>query len=82
MRQNLAGALLYNTLTIPLAATGLVSPAIAAALMAASSLSVTLNTCRLVLRTTRPAEPRLHRRRAPNRCNVCELTSTMWLAHL
>jgi heavy metal translocating P-type ATPase len=49
MRQNLAAAVLYNLLAIPLALAGFVSPAMAAALMVASSLSVTLNASRLAL---------------------------------
>ncbi|KWB75319.1 heavy metal translocating P-type ATPase [Burkholderia ubonensis] len=47
MRQNLVAAAVYNLLAIPLAITGFVSPAMAAALMIASSLSVTLNSARL-----------------------------------
>jgi Cu2+-exporting ATPase len=46
--QNFAVAALYNVAAIPLAALGLVSPAIAAATMASSSLLVTLNALRLV----------------------------------
>lgn len=47
VRQNLAWALGYNVLAIPLAATGHVTPWIAAVGMAASSLLVTLNALRL-----------------------------------
>jgi cation transport ATPase len=47
MRQNLVAAALYNLLAVPLALSGVVSPAMAAALMIASSLSVTLNSSRL-----------------------------------
>ncbi|MBU8975799.1 cadmium-translocating P-type ATPase [Lysobacter sp. MMG2] len=47
VRQNLAWALGYNILAIPLAATGHVTPWIAAVGMAASSLLVTLNALRL-----------------------------------
>jgi Cu+-exporting ATPase len=47
MRQNLAAAVVYNLLAVPLAASGFVAPAMAAALMIASSLSVTLNAARL-----------------------------------
>jgi len=47
MRQNLGAAVIYNLLAVPLAATGFVAPAMAAGLMIASSLSVTLNAARL-----------------------------------
>ncbi|MDI9238614.1 heavy metal translocating P-type ATPase [Lysobacter sp. LF1] len=47
VRQNLAWALGYNVLAIPLAATGHVTPWIAALGMAGSSLLVTLNALRL-----------------------------------
>lgn len=47
VRQNLAWALGYNVLALPLAATGHVTPWIAALGMAASSLLVTLNALRL-----------------------------------
>jgi Cu+-exporting ATPase len=49
MRQNLAAAAIYNVLAIPFAVSGWVSPALAAVLMIASSLSVTLNASRLAL---------------------------------
>jgi cation transport ATPase len=47
MRQNLIAAAIYNLLAVPLALSGVVSPAMAAALMIVSSLSVTLNSSRL-----------------------------------
>jgi Cu2+-exporting ATPase len=47
MRQNLAWALAYNLLALPLAAMGLVTPWIAALGMTLSSLLVTLNALRL-----------------------------------
>lgn len=47
IRQNLAWALGYNVLALPLAAAGLVTPWIAAVGMALSSLTVTLNALRL-----------------------------------
>lgn len=50
--QNFALAALYNLTAIPLAAAGLVTPLIAAATMAGSSLLVTLNALRLVRRGT------------------------------
>ena len=47
VRQNLAWAVGYNLLALPLAALGLVTPWLAALGMAASSLAVTLNALRL-----------------------------------
>lgn len=58
VRQNLAWALGYNLLALPLAATGHVTPWIAAIGMAASSLLVTLNALRLNLAGPAPAEAR------------------------
>ena len=46
-RENLGWALAYNAVAVPLAATGRISPAIAAAAMAASSLIVVGNSLRL-----------------------------------
>jgi hypothetical protein len=57
MHQNLAAAVVYNALAIPAAVFGCVSPATAAALMVASSMSVTLNAGRLAVRTDRPPAP-------------------------
>ena len=47
IRQNLAWAVGYNLLALPLAATGHVTPWIAALAMVLSSLTVTLNALRL-----------------------------------
>ena len=47
MRQNLALAVIYNLLALPLAAFGHLTPLIAAAAMAGSSLMVTLNALRV-----------------------------------
>ena len=48
IRQNLAWAVGYNLLALPLAAAGLVTPWVAALAMVLSSLTVTLNALRLV----------------------------------
>jgi len=47
IRQNLAWAIAYNLLALPLAAAGLVTPWLAAVGMTLSSLAVTLNALRL-----------------------------------
>ena len=47
IQQNLAWAVGYNLLTLPLAATGQVTPWMAALAMVVSSLTVTLNALRL-----------------------------------
>ena len=53
IRQNLFWAFIYNTAGIPLAALGYLSPVLAGAAMALSSVSVTTNA--LMLRRWRPA---------------------------
>jgi len=59
VRQNLAWALGYNAIALPLAALGWVTPWLAALGMAASSLLVTLNALRLTRAPTlAPPEPR------------------------
>jgi Cu2+-exporting ATPase len=49
IRQNLCWALAYNAIAIPLAATGLLSPLVAAVAMSASSILVVMNAARPIL---------------------------------
>ncbi|WP_175911521.1 MULTISPECIES: cation-translocating P-type ATPase [unclassified Burkholderia] len=62
MRQNLGWAATYNLIALPVAICGYASPALAAAAMVFSSVSVTLNACRL---NTLPAR-RLERKARPS----------------
>ena len=51
IRQNLGWAIIYNIVAIPLAMLGFIHPAIAAAAMALSSISIVLNATRARLPT-------------------------------
>ncbi len=63
IRQNLFFAFVFNALGIPLAAFGLLSPVIAGAAMAASSVTVVSNA--LLLRRWRPPRVEVHEARVP-----------------
>jgi Cu+-exporting ATPase len=62
IRQNLFWAFIYNLVGIPLAAAGLLSPVVAGAAMALSSVSVVSNA--LLLKTWRPDEATTSAKRA------------------
>ncbi len=61
IRENLAWAVVYNLVALPLAAMGYVAPWMAAIGMSASSLIVVLNALRLNKKYTRPAVAPAHR---------------------
>lgn len=70
VRQNLAWAVVYNAVALPLAVAGWVTPLVAAVGMSVSSLTVVLNALRLLPRhgkVTRAAEPAVVERK-PSPC--------------